>query len=94
MCIIPQQVLDRIAGPVLYKEGCATIRIAHREEKLSMLTSWTFNEHTAKPTATAAMRGVCLPSLSLASVKMGVNIFGGGLGQRQAESIDSSHIRH
>ena len=60
-----------------------------------MLTSWTNKEHTAKPTATAAMRGVCLPSgLSLAPVTLGVNIFGGGLEQRQAQSIDSRHIKH
>ena len=32
-CIIPQKVLDRIDGLVLYKEGCAIIKIAHREEK-------------------------------------------------------------
>ena len=90
-----EKVLDRITGSVLYKKGCAILGIAHCEEKLSMLTSWTSKEHTAKPTHCAGMRGVCLPSrLSLASVKMGVNNFGGGLGQRQAESIDSRHIRH
>ena len=60
-----------------------------------MLTSWTYKEHTAKPTATVAMRGVCLSSgLSLANVKVAVNIFGGGLGQRQAQSIDSRQTKH
>ena len=55
-----------------------------------MLMSWTYNERTAKPTATVVMRGVCLRtglSLSL------INIFGGELGQRP-QSIDSRHIRH
>jgi len=83
-------VLDRIGGLVLYKEGCAITRVAHREEKLSMTTSWTYQEHTAKRRPSTGMPGVCLSGLSLSSV----NIFGGGLGQRQAESIDSRRIRH
>ena len=65
--------------------------IAHDEEEISMMTSRTYKEHVAKWQPSAAMRGVCLKvGLSLSSV----NIFGGGLGQRQAESIDSRHIRH
>jgi hypothetical protein len=55
-----------------------------------MLTSWTYQEHTAKRQPGTGMPGVCLSGLSLSSV----NIFGGGLGQRQAESIDSRRIRH
>jgi hypothetical protein len=79
--------LDRIAGPNLYKEGCAYTQIAHREEKLSMLTSWTHKEHIAKRQPAAAMRGVCL----MGSLSSSVNIFYGRLGQT---SIDSRHIRH
>jgi len=57
-----------------------------------MMTSWTYKEHTAKPTSCAGMRGLCLASaLSLASVTSGVNIFDGKLGQ--ATSIDSRYIR-
>ncbi len=56
-----------------------------------MTTSWTHKEHTTKRQPCAGMRGVCLRvGLSLSSV----NIFGGGLGQRQAQSIDSRYIRH
>jgi len=55
-----------------------------------MLTSWTYQEHTTKRQPCTGMRGVCLSGLSLSSV----NPFGGGLGQRQAESIDSRYIRH
>jgi hypothetical protein len=56
-----------------------------------MLTSWTYREHTTKRQPCAGMHGVCLwVGLSLSSV----NIFGGRLGQRQAESIDSRYIRH
>jgi len=59
-----------------------------------MLMSWTYREHTTKRQPCAGMRGVCLASgLSLASVTLGVNLFGGGLGQRHAESIDSRYIR-
>jgi len=55
-----------------------------------MTTSWTYQEHTAKRQPRTGMRGVCLGvGLSLSSV----NIFGGGLGQRQAQSIDSRRIR-
>ena len=54
-----------------------------------MLMSWTYKKPTTTPTATAAMRGVCLRTgLSLSSI----NTFGGEL--RQNESIDSRHIRH
>ncbi len=56
-----------------------------------MLMSWTDKEHPANPTATAAQRGVCLRA-RLSSYP--VNTFGGGLGQRQAESIGSRQIRH
>jgi hypothetical protein len=82
-------MLDRIAGHILYKNGCAIMSIAHREERLSMLTSWTYKEHTPKQPAYAGMGGVCLRvGLSLSSV----NIFGGRLGQET--SIDSRHTRH
>jgi len=57
------------------------------KETLSMLTSWTNKEHTAKRQPTAAMRSVCLRAgLGLSSV----NIFGGRPGQA---SIDSRYIR-
>jgi hypothetical protein len=60
-----------------------------------MLTSWAYKENTTKRQPCAGMRGVCLASgLSLAPVTLGVNLFGGGLGQRHAESIDSRRIRH
>jgi len=55
-----------------------------------MTTSWTSKEHTTKRQPCTGMRGVCLSGLSLSSV----NTFGGGLGQRQAQSIDSRRIRH
>jgi len=54
-----------------------------------MTTSWTYQEHTPKRQPCTGMPGVCLSGLSLSSV----NIFGGGLEQRQAESIDSRRIR-
>ena len=63
--------------------------IAHGEEKISMMTSRTYEEHAAKWQPSAAMRGVCLRTgLSLSSV----DAFSGGLGQ--ATSIDSRYIRH
>ena len=59
-----------------------------------MTTSWTYQEHTAKRQPSTGMPGVCLAGgLSLASIKSGVNTFRGGLGQRQAESIDSRRIK-
>jgi len=39
-----EKVLDRIGGPVLYKKGCALTRVAHCEEKLSMMTSRTYQK--------------------------------------------------
>ena len=63
-----------------------------REEKLSMTTSWTYQEHTVKRQPSTGMPGVCLAGgLSLASVKSVVNTFGGRLGQEA--SIDSRYIR-
>jgi hypothetical protein len=57
------------------------------KETLSMLTSWSNKEHTAKRQPKAAMPGVCLPaSLGVSSV----NIFGGRRGQA---FIDSRYIR-
>lgn len=82
-------MLDRIGGPVLYKEGCALTGVAHCEEKLSMMTSRTYKEHTAKWSTRVEMRAVCLAGgLSLSSV----NYFGARLGQPTA--IDSRNIRH
>jgi hypothetical protein len=57
-----------------------------------MMMSWTYQEHTAKRQPCAGRRGVCLRMrLSLASVSLGTNIFGGRLGQET--SIDSRYIR-
>ena len=79
--------LGRIVGPILYKNARAMLR----EGEDQMLTSWTYKEHTAKRQPCAGMRGVCLSvSLSLSPF----NTFGGGLGQRPAQSIDSRHIRY
>ncbi|HYX30265.1 MAG TPA: hypothetical protein VE863_17110 [Pyrinomonadaceae bacterium] len=63
-------------------------------KKTSMLTTRTYKEHTTKWQPCAAMYTVvCSLGLSLASVSLGTNIFGGGLGQRP-ESIDSRQTKH
>jgi hypothetical protein len=55
-----------------------------------MLISWTHKETTAKRQPCVGMHGVRLfVGLSLSTV----NIFGGGLAQRQTTSIDSRYIR-
>jgi hypothetical protein len=57
-----------------------------------MSMSRTHKEHTTKwrPCAGMPIVGVYVLSLSLSPI----NTFGGGLGQGQARSIDSRHIRH
>jgi len=83
-----EKVLDRIAVPVLYKEGCALTRVAHCEERLSMMTSRTYQKHSTKWQPCAAMYTVvCSSGLTLSAT----NIFGGRLGQEA--SIDSRRIR-
>ncbi len=58
-----------------------------------MMKLRTYKEHVAKWQPSAAMRGVCLRTgLSSASLPLGVNIFGGRLGQET--TIDSRYIRH
>lgn len=57
-----------------------------------MLTSRTDKERVSKWQPGAAMyQPVCASGLSLASVSLGTNIFGGRLGQEM--SIDSRHTR-
>ena len=80
---------DRIDGPVLYKEGCAKNESRILKRELSMLISWTHKEQTAKRRPSAGMLGVRLfVELSLSAV----NIFGGGLAQRQTSSIDRKSV--
>jgi len=58
-----------------------------------MLTSRTDKERVSKWQLGAAMyQAVYASALSLASVSLGTNIFGGRLGQEMP--IDSRHIRH
>jgi hypothetical protein len=87
--IILNKVLDRMGGPVLYKQT-ALIRMQRTfERKNSMMTSWTNHEHTAKRQRRGGMRAVCLPTvLSLSPV----NRFNGKLGNET--SIDSRYSRH
>ena len=84
-----QKLLDRIAIDTLYKRVRATIVSHTARKKLSMMTSRTYKEHTAKWSTRVEMRAVCLAGgLSLSSV----NYFGARLGQPRA--IDSRNIRH
>ena len=83
-----EKILDKISRLVLYREFAQARRDAHAKEKLSMLTSWIYKEHSTKWQPRGAMRGVvCALGLSLSAV----NNFGGRLGQET--SIDSRHIR-
>jgi hypothetical protein len=52
----------------------------------------THTEHATKWQPCTGMRGVVVHALSLSLSP--ANMFGGGLGQRQAQSIDSRQIRH
>ena len=84
-----QKLLDRIAIDTLYKRVRATIVSHTARKKLSMMTSRTYKEHTAKWSTRVEMRAVCLAGgLRLSSV----NYFGARLGQPTA--IDSRNIRH
>jgi hypothetical protein len=58
-----------------------------------MMTTRTYKQQSTKWQPCAAMHAVvCSLGLSLASVSLRTNIFGGRLGQET--SIDSRHIRH
>jgi hypothetical protein len=84
--VCSQKELDRIAGPILYKNARAMMR----EGEDQMMTNWTYTEHTAKRQPLIGMRGdACLLGLNLSPI----NTFVGRLGQRET-SIDSRHIRH
>lgn len=73
---------------MLYTAEFGDHGVAHREEKLSMMTSRTYKEHTAKWSTRVEMRAVCLAGgLSFSSV----NYIGARLGQPTA--IDSRNIR-
>jgi len=80
-------VLDRNAGPVLYKATCA--HEAQREGNISMLTTRTYKQHPTKWQPCAAMYPVvCSLGLTLSAI----DTFGGRLGQER--SIDSRNLRH
>jgi len=55
-----------------------------------MMMSWTYKQHTAKPTHVAGMLGMCLWAGSSLSP---INTIGGGQRPEQVLSIDSRHIR-
>jgi len=83
-------VLDRIGGPILYKL-CAIVLNARREEKLSMMMSWTYRKHTAERQSYAGMTAVCLSNgLTMAA---GADSFDVTHGSRPTASIDNRRIR-
>src|SRR5882724_2610147 len=93
LIVFPQKDLDTIGIDTLYKRVRAIVLSRTVRKKTSMMTSRKYKEHLAKWQPSAAMRGVCLLGrLSSASTTLGVNRFGGRLGQKT--SIDSRHIRH
>ena len=84
-----QEGLDTIAIDTLYKRVRAMNDSRTARKTLSMMTSRTYKEHTAKWPTRVEMRAVCLAGgLSLSSS----NYFGARLGQPTA--IDSRNIRH